>query len=72
MVDQQNGKVYIVETTIVYYRKWKEMKNEETINLNEGVKLVSFETKGGIFVYQDKKLVGILTEFSILEILKGE
>jgi len=43
----------------------KEMRKE--IKLKEGVKLVSFGTKGGVYVYQNKKLVGILTESRILK-----
>ena len=39
---------------------------EETINLNEGMKLVSFVSKNGIYVYQDKKLVGVVTVSRIL------
>ena len=36
------------------------------MTLNKGIKLVSFATKGGVYVYQDKKLVGILTATRIL------
>ncbi len=38
----------------------------EKMNLDEGIKLVSFATKGGVYVYQNKKLVGIMTTIKIL------
>jgi len=41
--------------------------NEKTIVLNEGVKLVSFATKGGVYVYHNNKLAGILTKTRILK-----
>lgn len=41
------------------------MKKEE-INLNNNVKLVSFITKNGIYVYRNDKLVGLMTNDMLL------
>ena len=37
------------------------------IKLNDRVKLVPYLTKGGIYVYQNGKLIGSLTKTQILE-----
>ena len=40
--------------------------NKEEINLENKIKLVPFLTKGGIYVYQNGKLVGSMTKSQIV------
>lgn len=44
--------------------------NEE-INLRN-IKLVSFETKSGVYVYQNNKLIGTILGITLIDIIKGE
>ncbi|MCK4330024.1 hypothetical protein KAX02_09305 [candidate division WOR-3 bacterium] len=45
---------------------------DKEIDLQEGIKLVSFITKGGIYVYKNSKLIGTILSMTLVEIVKGE
>ena len=45
---------------------------DKEIDLQEGIKLVSFVTKRGIYVYQNNELIGSILGMTLVEIVKGE
>lgn len=46
------------------------MMKEEIINLRSNIKLVGFETKHGIYVYQDNILLGAIAKSQLVRIVK--